>query len=156
MEIRSVENEVKNEYPKLKQVSKKHLLNSIPNKWMKVGLSSLGITMIMKSYAFATMSIRSISDFDFDDVMDVSGGFPTPISISIRIFFDACRGVQIISALVLIITGLSIFITKIKSRKQSEPIKVKKWVKVIFIISIITSIIMFILCTLPDIIYYIF
>ena len=145
MEIRSIVNEVKKEYPKMEQVSKKHLSNNIPNKWKKIGLSSLGIALIMKNNVFA-LSPSAIN------TIDIAGGAPVTIPAPIRIFNVACPIVQLVSAVVLIITGLSIFITKIKSRKQSEPIKVKKWVKVIFI----TSIIMFILCTLPDIIYYIF
>lgn len=133
MEIRSIVNEVKNEYPKLEQVSKKHLSNSIPNKWIKAGLSSLGIAIIMKNHVFA------VSPMDF---VDIAGGFPVSIPVSIptpiRIICDvACPIVQIVSVAVFIITGLSIFITKTKSKKQTEPIKVKKWVKVIFIISII-------------------
>lgn len=129
MEIRSIVNEVKNEYPKLEQVSKKHLSNSIPNKWIKAGLSSLGIAIIMKNHVFA------VSPMDF---VDIAGGFPVSIPTPIRIICDvACPIVQIVSVAVFIITGLSIFITKTKSKKQTEPIKVKKWVKVIFIISII-------------------
>ena len=124
MEIRSIVNEVKNGYPKLEQVSKKHLLNSIPNKWIKVGLSSLGIAMIMKNHVFATI--------------DIAGEAPVHASsVPIRICNVACPIVQIVSAVIFIITGLSIVATKIKSKKQNETKKVKKWIKVIFIISII-------------------
>ena len=131
MEIRSIVNEVKNEYPKLEQVSKKHLSNSIPNKWIKVGLSSLGIAMIMKNHVFAT-----ISPMDFNTI-DIAGGAPAPIPAPVRIYNVACPIVQMVSVAVFIITGLSILIIKIKSKKQNETKKVKKWIKVIFIISII-------------------
>ena len=127
MEIRSIVNEVKNEYPKLEQVSKKHLSNSILNKWKKIGLSSLGVAMIMKKHVFA---------LDMNTI-DIAGAAPVTIPAPIRILNVACPIVQIVSATVFIITGLSIFITKTKSKRQPEPIKVKKWVKVIFIISII-------------------
>ena len=130
MEIRSIVNEVKNEYPKLEQVSKKHLLNSIPNKWIKVGLSSLGIALIMKNNVFA------LSPSDINTI-DIAGGFPAPIPAPIRICDVACPIVQMVSVAVFIITGLSILIIKIKSKKQNETKKVKKWIKVIFIISII-------------------
>lgn len=130
MEIRNIVNEVKNEYPKMEQVSKKHLSNNIPNKWKKIGLSSLGIALIMKNnvFAFSSSAINTI---------DIAGGAPVTIPAPIRIFNVACPIVQIVSVAVFIITGLSIFITKTKSKTQPEPIKVKKWVKVIFIISII-------------------
>ena len=131
MEIRSIVNEVKNEYPKLEQVSKKHLSNSIPNKWVKVGLSSLGIAMIMKNYVFAFTGNNTI------DMLDIGGGATVTIPAPIRICDVVCPIVQIVSVAVFIITGLSILIIKIKSKKQNETKKVKKWIKVIFIISII-------------------
>ena len=134
MEIRNVVNEVKNEYPKMEQINKKHLSNSIPRKWLKVGLSSLGIAMIMKNNVFA-ISPKNIN------TIDIAGGFPTSIPAPIRICNVACPIVQIVSAVVFIITGLSILITKIKTKKQDEPKKVKKWIKVLFIISIIVFII---------------
>ena len=134
MEIRNVVNEVKNEYPKMEQVSKKHLSNSIPRKWLKVGLSSLGITIMFKNNVFAVspMNINTI---------DIAGGFPAPIPAPIRICNVACPIVQIVSAVLFIVTGLSILLTKIKAKKQDEPKKVKKWIKVLFIISIIVFII---------------
>lgn len=135
MEIRNVVNEVKNEYPKMEQVSKKHLSNSIPRKWLKVGLSSLGIAMITKNNVLAVSISPDIID------MPLAGVAEYRIPVPIQICNVACPIVQIASAVVFIITGLSILITKIKSKKQNEPKKIKKWVKVLFIISIIAFII---------------
>lgn len=137
MEIRNVTNEVKNEYPKMEQISKKNLSNSIPNKWIKVGLSSLGIAMITKNKAFAdsTYSIPSVN---------IAGGFPVSVPTPIKICNVACPIVQVVSAIIFIIT----LITIVKAKKQSEPKKVKKWVKILFIISII----LFILSILTKII----
>ena len=131
MEIKNVENELRNRYPKMNQVSKKHLLNSIPRKWLKVGLSSLGLALIFKNNVFA------ISPMD----IDIAGGIPAPIPAPIRICNVACPIVQIVSAVLFIVTGLSILITRIKAKKQDEPKKVKKWIKVLFIISLIVFII---------------
>ena len=154
MEIRSVENEVKNEYPKLKQVSKKHLLNIIPNKWMKVGISFLGITMIMKRNVFAYGKLK-LGRFEITEIELTTAGFvANSIPRPIKICYDACNDVQLVSAVVFIITGLSIFITKIKSKKQSEPIKVRKWVKVIFILSTIVFILSILTQFIINNIYY--
>lgn len=133
MEIRNVVNEVKNEYPKLEQLSKKHLSNSIPNKWLKIGLSSLGIAMIMRNNVFAASRVE----------MPIAGDMPAYIAppLPVQICNVACPIVQIASAVVFIITGLSILLTKIKAKKQDEPKKVKKWIKILFIISIIVFII---------------
>lgn len=132
MEIRNVVNEVKNEYPKMEQVTKKHLSNSIPRKWLKVGLSYLGIAIITKNNVFA------VSNLNFT-TMDIAGGAPMTITtpLPVQICNNACPIVQIVSAVIFIITGLSILITKIKAKKQPEPKKVKRWVKILFIISII-------------------
>lgn len=131
MEIKNVENELRNRYPKMNQVSKKHLLNSIPRKWLKVGLSSLGLALIFKNNVFA------ISPMD----IDIAGGIPAPIPAPIRICNVACPIVQIVSAVLFIVTGFSVLITRIKAKKQDEPKKVKKWIKVLFIISLIVFII---------------
>ncbi len=133
MEIKNVENELRNRYPKMNQVSKKHLLNSIPRKWLKVGLSSLGLALIFKNNVFA------ISPMDIDIAGDISA--PIYIPVPIRICNVACPIVQIVSAVLFIVTGLSILITRIKAKKQDEPKKVKKWIKVLFIISLIVFII---------------
>ncbi len=135
MEIKSVKNEVKNEYPKIEQVSKKHLKSKIPNKWLKVGMSSLVIAMITQNKALAT----SNADINFNS-MDIAGGVPVAIPMPIEICIKVCPIVEIISIVMFIITGLNILITKIKSKKQNENKKVKKWVKVIFVISIIVFI----------------
>ncbi len=131
MEIRNVVNEVKKDYPKMKQVSKKKLENSIPNKWLKVGLSSLAIAIVMNSKIFATSSFITPNDFTQSDFINMPGLVPTePIPIRI------CNITQIVSIVTFIILGISILITKIKSKKQSETRKVKKWINVLFIISI--------------------
>lgn len=136
MEIRNIVDEVKNDYPKMEQINKKHLSNSIPNKWLKIGLSSLGIAMITKNNALATTISPDIID------MPLAGDMPEYIAtpLPVQIFNVACPIVQIASAIVFIITGLSILITKIKTKKQNEPKKVKRWVNILFIISIIVFI----------------
>ena len=136
MEIKNVENELRNSYPKMNQVSKKHLLNSIPRKWLKVGLSSLGLALIFKNNIFALSSMNT-------SILDIAGDVSAPIYIPvpIRICNVACPILQIVSAVLFIVSGFSILVTKIKAKKQSKPKKVKKWMKVLFIISLIVFII---------------
>lgn len=136
MEIRNVVNKIENEYPKMEQISKKNLSNSIPSKWLKIGLSSLGIAILTNNKAFAVYNFNLTT-------IDIAGGAPAPITtpLPVQICNVACPMVQIVSAVIFIITGLSILLTKIKAKKQDEPKKVKKWIKVLFIISIIVFII---------------
>ena len=136
MEIRNVVNEVKNEYPKMNQITKKHLKDTIPNKWLKVALSSLVIAMLMKNNVLAT-----IDSSDFNSI-EIAGGAPVEM-ISIPLYIYVHQISLIASIVVFIITGLTILITKIKAKKQNQNPKVKKWIMVIFIISIIVFILNF-------------
>ena len=148
MEIRNVVYEVKNEYPKMKQVSKRNLSNNIPSKWLKMGLSSIVITMIMKNKVFATtLGVNP------DPYIATAGALPTPISMPIKICNIVCPIVQIVSLVVFIITGCNMLITKIKSKKQPEHKEVKKWVKFLFIISIIVFILSILTRFIIDVIY---
>ena len=135
MEIKNIVNNVENAYPKMEQISKKHLSNNIPSKWLKIGLSSLEIALLTNNKTFA------VSNLNFTTI-DIAGGAPAPITtpLPVEICNIACPTVQIVSAVVFIITGLSILLTKIKAKKQSEPKKVKKWIKILFIISIVVFI----------------
>ena len=129
MEIRKVVNQVENEYPKMKQISKKCLKKNIPNKWLKVGVLFLGILNAIKSKVLA-VKVPSI-----EGEIDLAGGAFVPLPI---IIYERFGGIiRAVSGLISIIIGLDILMTKMKYRKNDEKIKVKKWKKVLFIISII-------------------
>lgn len=70
-------------------------------------------------------------------LVDIGGAYPTHIFPMIGDF------VIKISIITFIITGLKILTTKIKSKKQNETKKVKIWIKIIFIMSIISILIIF-------------
>ena len=133
MEIKNVVNNVENEYPKMDQISKKDLSNNVPKKWLKIGLSSLGIALLTNNKAFALSHSNLTS-------LDVAGGAPVDIITITSLPVRICNIFQMVSAVVFIITGVSMLLTKIKSKKQYEPKKAKKWIKILFIISIITFI----------------
>ncbi len=106
------------------------ITNSISRKLLKVGLFSLGIVMMFKTNIFAT----SPTDINFTNEFYSYFGAP------VRLFDIALSIVQIVSLIIAVATGLSILITKIKAKKQPELKKVKKWVKILFIISLIVFI----------------
>lgn len=54
MELRSVKEEVKKEYPKMGQVKNKKLKKCIPSRWYKMGLTSFMLGLILKNTAYAT------------------------------------------------------------------------------------------------------
>ena len=126
MEIKNIVNEEKVKYPKIKEISKKRLLNNIPEKWLKVGLSFLGVSMIMKSQVFAITVNGNMG-------MGISPE-AVPIHRPIKIFEVVYNSVEILSLVIFIVTGFSILITNIKAKKNPEHKKAKKWMKIICII----------------------
>ena len=139
MEIRNVVSEVKNEYPQINQVSKKHLVNNIPSKWLKLGISSLVITFIMKNKVLAV----SLSDFD---EITIAGGMSTltPTPVPIQICNIACPIILKVSLVVFIMTYFGILINIIKSKYQSESTQIRKWLIILCIISIIVFFLSFV------------
>lgn len=131
MEIRNVVDEVKNEYPKITQISKKQLKNNIPNKWRKIGLSSLVMSMIVENNVFAVTPPT------------IAGGVAVPVEVPL--YKVALGYASTISILIFVLTGINILITKIKAKKQSENLKDKKWVKIVFRVSILTFILSYLL-----------
>lgn len=133
MEIRNVVNDVKNEYPKIEQIKQKHLKDNIPNKWKKIGISSLVIAMMTKNNVFAL----SPHDIKYTN-MDLAGGVATPVATPIDIIISILGPLSFIA---FILSGFGLLIAKIKSRKQGETSKAKKWLTVVFLMSIILYII---------------
>lgn len=150
MEIRNVTETQKKEYPKMNQITEKKLRHTIPNKWLKVGLSSLMIAMLMKNNVLATSSVP-------DYTMELAGETqlivdPPLLIVDSPLIVQICPAVQVVSFIVFIISSIAILKTKSKAKKQKESKKVKKWIKVIFIISIL----LFILSTSIRILYPLF
>jgi len=129
MEIKNVVNEVRNDYPKMNEMSKTHLHESIPNKWLKAGLSSLGITFLTENSVFASSGIKI-------GVMPLAGAAESFTPGPVQIGTAVCSIAIVISFVTVIAMGLSILTTKIKAKKQSEKTKVKKSIKITFIVSI--------------------
>ena len=68
MEIRNVENEVKNNYPKKEDISNKTLKKSIPQKWKILGISTLAVMLI------GGFGIKVMLDRAYEMVQITSGG----------------------------------------------------------------------------------
>lgn len=57
MELRSIKENEKKEYPKLKEVKSKKLKKCIPSKWSKIGITSFMLGLILKSNVYANTEI---------------------------------------------------------------------------------------------------
>lgn len=131
MEIKKVEKQIKLEYPKINEMSNKRIKYSIPDKWLKLGVTSFLLNVLMQSKAFAIADI--ISD---DNIMVTAGVLPyyDPIYNYIK---GGCNIITLISALAFIISSIMMIIKKLKAKKQGENTKVSKKLKIVFIIATI-------------------
>ena len=137
MEIRSVKNEVRAEYPKINEISKKTLKKSIPTKWLKIGLTSWMLSVITRGQVLA-LAKQMINT-------EISGGVPvvtagvvqmqTPMYVKvINLAAPIIGGLSLITFLASLI---SIIKTKRKMKKENKQEKINKKYKVLLIISII-------------------
>lgn len=116
MEIKRV-NETNNNYPK--KISKKIIEKNIPTKWIKRGIYSLGIAVLMKYNVFA---IETAEDIELAG--DVVNPNPNPPVIQdplpLRICNTTCPIIQAVSAAVFFITGLCLLIPRITSKNKKK------------------------------------
>ena len=127
MEIKEVEKEQVG-YPKINEISNTKLKKAIPNKWMKIGITSFLFNVLMKNKTFA---------------LQIAGGYPVSRPIYIKPVYTEERKICGIS---IIISAIVFFITLIKILRKKLTIEwskavVSKDLKVSFILSIILFII---------------
>lgn len=144
MELKSIENKVKNEYPKINQIDEEKLKSSILRKWKKFGLSSFVIGMIATNSAFASNEVPElVAEIDGPDIV---GGMTGPDDNLIRIgsIVGKVGDCLILIAIIGIIACIiSIISTKIKLKKtdnenqENKKITIKNSIKIILLVSII-------------------
>jgi len=128
MEIKSIkEGEI--EYPKLNEISEEKIKTFIPDKWLKLGITSFWFNVLMKSMVYATTNNET-------DIIVVQnpGLYYNPVYIYIK---NGCEIISWVSALTFIISVIIIIYKKIKAKKQEKNIKISKKIKITLIISII-------------------
>lgn len=131
MEIKKVEKQIKVEYPKINEISNTRVKYAIPDKWLKLGITSFVFNVLMQGKAFA-ITPSELSP----DMMVTAGGLPyyNPIYSYVK---GGCNIVSLLLALTFLISAIMIIIKKSKAKKQGENIKVSKKIKMVFIISTI-------------------
>lgn len=131
MEIKCVKKE-KIGYPKINEISNTRVKHAIPDKWLKLGITSFLFNVLMQGKAFAINPSEIISSEP-----ELTAGvlrYYNPIYSYAR---GGCNIVSLISALTFLISVIMIIIKKLKAKKQGEDIKVSKKIKIVCIISII-------------------
>ena len=103
MELRSVKEEVKNEYPKIEQVKSKKLKKCIPSKWTKMGITSFVVGLILKNTAYATESTQIDGNIKSSST-DIAGGMTYQNEITRS---PATELINNISAVVIVVMSVA-------------------------------------------------
>ena len=116
MEIKCVKKE-KIEYPKINEISNKKLKTYIPNKWIKLGVTSLIFEFIIKNKVFATTLVP-------DEIQVLGGDVAVIEAIPATTYINT--GKTLGTIILFIISLLGLLLTKIKLNKGKEEQKTKK------------------------------
>ena len=131
MEIKCVKKE-KVEYPKINEISNTRVKYAIPDKWLKLGITSFLFNVLMQEKVFAT----NLIEISPDDTL--AGGYTNPDYNPIYSHArGVCNIVSLVTVLAIIISSIMIIVKKAKAKKQGKNAKVSKKIKIVFIISII-------------------
>ena len=136
MKIEGIENNTKH-YPRINQIKRKKVKNSIPTKWLKLGLTTMLIKTIMNNKSLASDIVNRAYEFTDPTVNpqnkgDIAGGIITTTP------FDGVHAILTLilncSVIISIIFGLILLIKKIKKKKPHKAFLI------IFIIAIVIAI----------------
>lgn len=134
MEIKCVKKE-KIEYPEINEISNKKLKTCIPNKWIKLGVTSLIFEFIIKNKVFATT-------LNPNDIQVLGGNVAVREAIPATTYINT--GITLGTIILFIVSLLGLLLTKIKFNKGKEEQKTKR-LKNVFKILSITSALVFII-----------
>lgn len=140
MEIKKVDNEIINEYPKMKDFNKKDLKKYVPLKWSKIGLSSFVFGILMRTTKLkASEHIFSIDNEWLDGVgrVEIEGGIIREIN---PIYEISEKGTFIFSILTILLVVISIILTFVKKIKDKKGLNTKLTNKKLKILYIITGV----------------
>ena len=126
MEIKNVRGNNKKKYPTIDQIDNKKLEKNIPNKWLKLGMSTSIFVLLIKKRSLAT----SISDIPplAGDIMVTAGVQAKPVLNTT---------LPLLSIFMIILNAIMGIIIKLKKKKG---IKESKIVKLLRVISIIVTV----------------
>ena len=132
MEIRSIKEDVENNYPTMEEIDNNKIKKNIPNKWKKIGVTA-SLVMI-NSNILSTLSMAyppGTSGLAGDIVETPTQSYAINIPAIIQIIF------ALVPIIFFMISVCNILYTKLKNKKLKENKKVKKSIKILLIVSII-------------------
>ena len=128
MEIRSAKKREVS-YPKMREVSVEKVKKAIPNKWLKLGITSVLFNVLIQS------KVLAVGNPNVEIQNNYIGGAVSP-QLKVNWLAFGCNVVSVMSLLFAIISAVIILCKKIKSKKDNT-VKVSKIWKVIFVVSIL-------------------
>ena len=130
MEIKCVKKE-KTAYPKINEITDKRIEDSIPDRWLKFGITSFLLNILMQSKVLAV---------SLDDVIMPIEGESAGIVSKYYTIYRYIKGISLLPTLTLLVSGIIIIIKRSKARKQGKNIKVSKEINTVFLLSVIVLI----------------
>lgn len=137
MEIKCIEKE-KVEYPKMNEMSKKKLKDSIPNKWMKLGITTFVFQFLLKNKVLAETPEQTLAG---DVVVDTANP-PNDIGTTTIALTFIDSGITIGSIVMFVVCLIGVILTSIRLKKDSENKKIKV-LKIVFEVLLIISVLVF-------------
>lgn len=134
MEIKKIDNEIINKYPKMNEFNKKGLKKYVPSKWAKINLLSLIFATLIKG-----SSANALSNIEFPNDLQLAG----VVAINNPVYETSKKGTPIFIVLSICFLLLSIILTAIKKHKTKKELTTKitsKKLKILYIITVISII----------------
>ena len=146
MEIKKIDNEVINEYPKMNEFNKKDLKKYLPTKWAKIGISSFVFGILMK--ATKTNATININELELGGTAQILTPDPTYLLLNTGTEIS-----KVLSIFLLILSVIFISIKKYKNKKEKNTKLTNKRMKILYIITGISILISIILKIAYEIYY---
>ena len=150
MEIKRIDNEVINEYPKMNELNKKDLKKYVPKKWTKIGVTTLIFSIIMKATKVKATTPR-IGNVTFPDGIELGGGVRryNPVYLYLQ---TGSNIFKITSILLLAISAICSIVKKCKNKQEKDTKLTNKRMKILYIVTSISILICVVLTILSRVV----
>ena len=151
MEIKSVTNQVQNNYPTMEEMSHDKIKKNIPDNWKKIGLTSGLVFISINILRTVSMAVDPNS---LDGFTEFATSGVTVAVHRVTILGAISSITQIISTICVLICLINIIYTQLRNKIKKEQKKVKNSIKILLTISIVILVISIILLQCNEICNY--
>ena len=148
MEIKRIDNEVINEYPKMNEFNKKDLKRYVPRKWTKLGVTTLIFSIIMKATKVKAISVGNVTFPEGIELGGVARRY-NPVYLYLQ---TGSNIFKITSILLLAISAICSIVKKYKNKKGKNTKLTNKKMKILYIVTSISILICVVLTILSRVV----